>query len=92
MQAALCACMAQRPGGNECWQVLSASTALALLSFSAGCRVSLCSSGTPVSHRDTKVCHQERGVCGLTPVIFDIIKPLSEVIFGRKNRSVANQN
>lgn len=76
----------------ECWHVLSASTALVLLSLSAGCRASSCSSGTPVSPWDTKLCHQERAVCGLTPAIFDIIKPLSEVMFGRKNRSVANQN
>lgn len=34
----------------------------------------------------------KRAVCELTPAIFDIIKTLSEVTFGRKNRSVANQN
>lgn len=32
------------------------------------------------------------GFCGPLSVGFDIVKPLNEVLFGRKNKSVANQN
>lgn len=78
------------------WQVLWASIALVLPEFfgwlqSKSVR-SHCSSHTPVSHWDKKLCRKERGFCGPLSVIFDMVEPLSEAVFGRRNRSVANQN
>lgn len=81
---------------GECQQVLLATAALALAERFSWLQSKFvqrhCSSGTPVSHRDRKLCRKERGFCGLSSVIFDIIKPVSEVMFGRRNRSVPNQN
>lgn len=91
------ACMAGRPGrGESVGKCSQPPQHLVLLNFSAGCRASFvrshCSSAEPVSHQDAKFCHKETGLCGLLSVVFDTIKPLSEVMFGKKNRSVVNQN
>lgn len=87
------ACSAARPGRGESVGK-SSRPALALTELFSQHKFvqSHCSSDTPVSHRDVKLCRKERRFCGLLSVIFDIVKPLNEVMFGRKNRSVANQN
>lgn len=51
-----------------------------------------CGLGTPAGHRGTGLCHKERGICGPLSVILCIVKPLSDVMSGRKSRSVANQS
>lgn len=93
MRAALCACMAQglaEGSVGKCSQPAQHSICSPeLVSWLQSEFVQLRHTCKPPRY---KAVSPKRAVCELTPAIFDITKPSSEVMFGRKNRSVANQN